>query len=111
VEDNVDMARSLALLLDRAGCETKVVHDGLAALESANGFRPEVVLLDIGLPGLDGYEVARRLRAVPEHAGLRLVAVSGYGQALDRRQSRDAGFDEHLVKPVDLETLLEVLAA
>ena len=96
------MARSLALLLKKAGCETQVVHDGAAALEVANSFPPQVVLLDIGLPGLDGYEVARRFRADPQHADVRLIAVSGYGQLQDQKRSKDAGFNHHLVKPVAL---------
>ena len=110
VEDNVDTARSVSLLLEKAGCETKAVHDGAAALESAEAFRPQVVLLDIGLPGLDGYEVARRLRADPKHTCPRLIAVSGYGQTADRDRSKQAGFDHHLVKPVDFNALLTMLA-
>jgi PAS domain S-box-containing protein len=110
VEDNVDMARSLALLLKKAGCETQVVHDGAAALEVANSFPPQVVLLDIGLPGLDGYEVARRFRADPQHAHVRLIAVSGYGQLQDQKRSKDAGFNHHLVKPVAFDALLATLA-
>jgi PAS domain S-box-containing protein len=110
VEDNVDTAQTVSQLLETAGCQTQMIHDGLAALDSANGFGPEVVLLDIGLPGLDGYEVARRLRAAPQHAGVRLIAISGYGQAQDRQRSKEAGFDHHLVKPVGLESLLKILA-
>ncbi len=110
VEDNVDTARSVSLLLEKAGCETKAVHDGSAALESAEAFRPEVVLLDIGLPGLDGYEVARRLRADSKHTCPRLIAVSGYGHSQDRERSKQAGFDHHLVKPVDFNSLLAMLA-
>jgi PAS domain S-box-containing protein len=110
VEDNVDMARSLALLLKMAGCETQVVYDGAAALEAANTFPPQAILLDIGLPGLDGYEVARRFRADPKHEGVRLIAVSGYGQAQDHQRSKEAGFDDHLVKPVAFDALLATLA-
>ena len=110
VEDNVDMAKSVAMLLQRAGCETKVVHNGAAAIESADAFRPDVVLLDIGLPGIDGYEVARRLRDNPLHSDVRLIALSGYGQAQDRERSQDAGFNRHLVKPVDFRSLLATLA-
>jgi PAS domain S-box-containing protein len=109
VEDNVDTARSMSLLLDIAGCSTKVVHDGVAALESADAFQPEVVLLDIGLPGLDGYQVARRLRADPRHSSVRLIAVSGYGKEQDQQRSKEAGFDDHLVKPVDFDSLLAKL--
>jgi two-component system CheB/CheR fusion protein len=110
VEDNVDMARSLALLLKKAGCETQMVHDGAAALEAASSFSPQVILLDIGLPGLDGYEVARRLRADPNYNEVCLIAVSGYGQAQDQQRSRDAGFNHHLVKPVNFDALLSTLA-
>ena len=110
VEDNVDTAAAMSQLLTQAGCDTNVVHDGPAALEAADAFRPEVVLLDIGLPGLDGYEVARRLRADSRHTGLRLVAISGYGQAQDQQRSREAGFDHHLVKPVDYRALIMILA-
>jgi two-component system CheB/CheR fusion protein len=82
----------------------------MAALESAEAFRPDVVLLDIGLPGIDGYEVARRLRNDALHADTRLIAISGYGQVQDRERSREAGFDHHLVKPVDFQSLLGMLA-
>jgi K+-sensing histidine kinase KdpD/CheY-like chemotaxis protein len=110
VEDNVDTAAAMSKLLTQAGCDTNVAHDGPAALEAAGAFRPQVVLLDIGLPGIDGYEVARRLRADSRHRGLRLVAISGYGQAQDQQRSREAGFDHHLVKPVDYRALIKLLA-
>jgi two-component system, sensor histidine kinase len=109
VEDNLDAALTLADLLGIWGYEVSTVHDGLSAVETAPRFRPDVVLLDIGLPGIDGYEVARRLRRRPELAGLLIVAVTGYGQESDRQRSREAGFDHHLVKPVDLETLRRLL--
>jgi PAS domain S-box-containing protein len=105
VDDNVDAARTLAEALGAWGHEVGVAHDGPSALEEALRTRPDVVLLDIGLPGMDGYEVARLLR---ERAGLAdtvLIALSGYGQADDRRRSQDAGFRDHLVKPVDIEEL------
>jgi DNA-binding response OmpR family regulator/anti-sigma regulatory factor (Ser/Thr protein kinase) len=110
VEDNVDTAAAMSQLLSQEGCDTKVVYDGPAALEAADAFRPKVVLLDIGLPGLDGYEVARRLRADSSHDGLRLIAISGYGQAKDQQHSKEAGFDHHVVKPVDFQSLLALLA-
>jgi signal transduction histidine kinase/DNA-binding response OmpR family regulator len=109
VDDNADAAGTLAMLLRLGGHEVRVAHDGNAALEAARPFAPEVVLLDIGLPGLDGYEVARRMRSRPETAGALLVAVSGYGQEEDRRRSREAGFDHHLIKPVDFQVLRDVL--
>jgi CheY-like chemotaxis protein len=110
VDDHGDVAESLRTLLDLAGHQVAVAHDGAAALEAVASFRPEVVLLDIGLPGMDGYEVARRLRALPAGKALVLVATTGYGQLEDRSRSRAAGFDWHLVKPVDLEELSGVLA-
>jgi K+-sensing histidine kinase KdpD/CheY-like chemotaxis protein len=111
VEDNVDTAAAVSMLLTQAGCETNIVHDGAAALEAAETFCPNAVLLDIGLPGLNGYEVARRLRSDSRHPRLRLIAVSGYGQAQDQQRSKDAGFDYHLVKPVDLQALMGLLAS
>ncbi len=110
VDDNEDSARGLGRLLRRAGHEIALAHDGAAALEVATGFLPDAVLLDIGLPGLDGYEVARRLRTMPGPDRARLIAVSGYGQESDRQRSRAAGFDAHLVKPVDLAALRSLLA-
>jgi len=105
VDDNVDAAESSAFLLRFAGHEVEVAHDGEAALSAVRNFRPELVLLDIGLPGLNGYEVARELRSRPEGEGVILAAVTGYGQDDDRRRARDAGFDYHLTKPLDPETL------
>jgi PAS domain S-box-containing protein len=111
VDDNVDGANSLALLLRLEGHEVKVVHDGQAALEAAGEFRPEAVLLDIGLPrGMDGYEVAIRLRALPGLGSVLIVALTGYGQEEDRQRSSAAGFSAHLVKPVNLDLLREALA-
>jgi PAS domain S-box-containing protein len=110
VDDNVDSATSLVMLLQAMGYETDSAHDGIEALETAERFAPDTVLLDIGLPRLNGYEVARRLR---ERAGDRylLVALTGWGQQEDRERARDAGFDHHLVKPVDLEKLGRILGA
>ena len=102
VDDNADAAVSLARLLARLHRqEVQVAHDGPSALEIAERFQPEVVLLDIGMPGMNGYEVARHLRSRPHHPDLLLVALTGWGQDADRHQSREAGFDHHLVKPVD----------
>ncbi len=109
VDDNADGARSLAMVLELVGHEVRTCHDGPAALVESEAFEPEVVLLDIGLPGMDGYEVARRLRARPGSQPL-LVALTGYGQAEDLRRSREAGFDHHLVKPADPETLTSLFA-
>jgi PAS domain S-box-containing protein len=110
VDDNVDAADSMGRLLSRIwGQDVRVAYDGPAALEVARSFRPEVVLLDLGLPGMDGCEVARQLRGEPGLADALLVAVTGWGQESDREMSRAAGFDLHLVKPVQLEMLREVL--
>jgi len=114
VEDNVDAAESLAALLRLWGHEVRMVHDGLAALDAAREQHPEVVLLDIGLPGLDGYQVAKRLREDSSMDGALLVAMTGYGQPEDRRRSREAGIHHHFVKPVEpfvLRTLLSNLGA
>ena len=110
VDDNRDAADSLALLLELEGHEVSAVYTAEAALEQARKFNPSVVLLDIGLPEMDGYEVARRMRAMPELGDVRLVAVTGYGQAEDRRRTRDAGFDDHLTKPVDLSNVERTIA-
>jgi signal transduction histidine kinase/ActR/RegA family two-component response regulator len=110
VDDNVDAADSLSLVLQLTGHATRTAHDGPAALELAKAFSPDVVLLDIGLPGLYGYEVARRLRDDPMTAGAMVIAVSGYGLDSDRERSREAGFDHHLTKPVDYEELRGLLA-
>jgi PAS domain S-box-containing protein len=109
VDDNVDAARSLALLLGMVGHRVRVAHEGNAALAAVQVSRPQVVLLDIGMPGMDGYEVARRMRAMAGGDALRLIALTGHGQPEDRQQARAAGFDQHLVKPVTLEALTAVL--
>ena len=110
VDDNRDSAESLADLLKLTGNETHTAHDGLEAVEAAATFRPGVVLLDIGLPKMNGYEAARKIRAQPWGKGMVLVALTGWGQDEDRRKSKEAGFDGHLVKPVDLAALTKLLA-
>lgn len=110
VDDNADNADTLADLLGVMGHDVRVARDGLQALSLAAAFRPELVLLDIGLPGLDGYEVARRLRREPWAARITLVAVTGYGQATDRERSHEAGFDEHVIKPIQLDVLTRVIS-
>jgi PAS domain S-box-containing protein len=109
VDDNIDAATTLDVLLRSLGHETRVAHDGMTALEIAREFRPQVILLDIGMPGLDGYEVARRLRAMNNGQTFRIVAITGWGQDADRKRSKEAGFDLHLVKPVDPNVLVSVL--
>jgi len=110
VDDNVDAANSLAMVLESIGLPHRVAHDGEAALREADAFAPQVVLLDIGMPGMDGYEVARRLRRQPATRDAILVAVTGWGQPQDRRRSREAGFDHHFAKPVDIGALTALLA-
>ncbi len=110
VDDNVDAAAGLARLLARRGYAVELAHDGQAALKAAHAYSPTAVLLDIGLPGMDGYEVARHLRADPCCYGALIVALTGYGQDEDRRLSQEAGFDHHLVKPVDFATVQALLA-
>jgi PAS domain S-box-containing protein len=110
VDDNVDAAESLALLLRLHGQDVRVTHDGPSALQAAAEDRPDVVLLDIGMPGMDGYEVCRRLRQQPHLDGVRVVALTGWGQDEDRHRSREAGFDLHLVKPVEPHELQQVIA-
>lgn len=110
VEDNLDAAHSLRLLLRRLGYVVETVHDGPSALTRAPEFQPQIVLLDIGLPGMDGYEVARRLRALAAGNQPILVALTGYGREEDYRNSREAGFDHHLTKPIQAEELQAMLA-
>ena len=111
VDDNHDSADTMAELVKIWGYEVRTAHDGPGALDCARSFRPHVVLLDVGLPGMDGYELAQRLRA-EGLAGNLMVSVTGYGQDEDRRKAEEAGFDHHLTKPVDprqLQPLLESL--
>ncbi|MFO0953703.1 MAG: response regulator [Isosphaeraceae bacterium] len=110
VDDSVDTARGVTRLLQRLGHEVTAVHDGRAAVEAARGIVPDCVLLDIGLPVLDGYQVARALRDDERLRDTVIIAVSGYGQAEDRRRSRAAGFNHHLIKPVSLDTLVSLLS-
>ncbi len=110
VDDNVDTAESLTMLLRLKGHEVLVANDGPAALKAAQSFAPEVVLLDIGLPGLDGYQVATQLRRRRRTARSLLVALTGYGQEEDRRLAKQAGFDHHLTKPVDPQLIYDLLA-
>src|SRR5262249_2870241 len=110
VDDNVDAAEGVAVLLRLWGHHVRVAHTGPAALQAAEEFQPEVVVLDIGLPGMNGYEVARRLRQDPRSGGAVLIAVTGYGKEDDRRRSEGAGFDHHLTKPVEPDKLRQLFA-
>lgn len=111
VDDNVDAALSMAMMLNVMGNETRTAHDGLQAIEVAADFRPDVVLLDIGMPKLNGYETARRIREQPWGRHVVLAAITGWGQDDDRRRSQEAGFDHHLVKPIDLAALQKLLVS
>lgn len=109
VEDDADTANSLAILLRLEGHDVRSVRDGPAALAFVGICKPDMVLLDIGLPGMDGYEVAKRLKALKSGEVLFIIAITGYGQASDRRRSTEAGIDLHMVKPVDPDMLLRVV--
>ena len=111
VDDNHDSADSLAMLFEITGNQTYLAHDGVEAIESIEKYRPEVVVLDIGLPKLDGHEVCRRVREQPWGKDIIIIALTGWGQEDDRRKSEEAGFNGHLVKPVDYDKLLELLAS
>lgn len=111
VEDNVDAAESLMMLLELLGHAVRVAHDGPAGLQQARQRRPDIMLVDIGLPGMDGYEVARQVRRDPQLAHLTLIALTGYGCDDDRRAALDAGFDRHLVKPIDPDLLEQLIAS
>ena len=109
VDDNVDSARTLAMLLELSGHDVAVAHSGSEALEKAGDYQPACVFLDIGMPDMNGYEVARRLRSEPRYNGTHLVALTGYGREYDKQQAEAAGFDQFLIKPVAYEKLQELL--
>jgi CheY-like chemotaxis protein len=109
VDDNKDLATSLARLLRLLGHEVEVVFDGLKAVEAARAYRPRVVLLDLGLPSLDGYQVARNLRQEGFN-DIVIIALSGYGQEEDRRRSREAGMNYHVTKPADVKTIADLIS-
>ena len=111
VDDNHDAADSLAAVLKMLGAEVRVTHDGQAALDALDAFRPAAVFLDLGMPGMDGYQTARQIRLRDGTRALKLIALTGWGQDSDRRQTEAAGFNQHLVKPADVETLQAVLAS
>ena len=111
VDDNADTAQSLCWLLEARGYEVRAAHDGRAALDLAGTFHPDAVLLDLGLPDLDGVEVARRLRAIPEHRHTLLIAATGYNRECDRRRAAEAGVDHYLVKPFDPGRVDRLVAA
>jgi CheY-like chemotaxis protein len=110
VEDNEDSALSLKMLLEALGHEAEVVHNGEAAIAATASRKPEVILMDIGLPGINGYEAARRIRNDSAGTAMLIVALTGWGQEPDRRRSSEAGIDHHLVKPLDLDKLRLILS-
>lgn len=110
VDDNFDAAESMAVLLGLLGSEVHVCHDGLEAVKAFSSFQPRAILLDIGLPGLDGYAVARQIRAQQGGADVMLIALSGYGRDEDRARSREAGFDHHMVKPMAPDKIIDLLS-
>jgi CheY-like chemotaxis protein len=110
VDDNRDSATSMAMMLKLLGNEVRMAHDGLEAVEAADHFRPEVILMDVGMPKLNGYEATRRIRAQPWANGVAIIALTGWGQEDDKEKSREAGCDGHLVKPVNLPDLQKLLA-
>lgn len=109
VDDHVDAADSLGILVRWAGFDVRVAHDGPSALDVAGAFRPSVALLDLSMPGMDGYEVARRLRARSGCAEMRLIALTGSNEWQDRERVRAAGFEHHVVKPVEIARLTSLL--
>ena len=109
VDDYPEAARTLAMLLKLRGFETRTATDGLEAVETAGGFRPDVVILDLGLPGVDGYEACRRIRASAWGKAMRLLALTGWARDEDRERSAAAGFNGHVLKPIDLEVLEPLL--
>ena len=111
VDDNQDAANSLAMLLRLQGHEVLVAHSGISALEIAENHRPELIFLDIGMPGMDGYEVARRLRQSSDLKHVVPAALTGWGQKEDRRRSAEAGFDHHLVKPPNSKAVESLVAS
>ena len=110
-DDNRDSADLLGEIVAQLGSEVTLAYDGEEAVERARAFQPDVAVLDIGMPKMDGYEAARRIRSESGERSVKLVALTGWGQAEDRRRAREAGFDEHLVKPVELAALRALLAA
>ena len=110
VDDSVDAAEAMSMLLETLGHEIRVMHDGPSALAMVDDFAPDVVILDIGLPGMDGFEVARQMRMRAATKAALMIALTGYGADSDKKQAHDAGFDHHLVKPVSF-TAIETLIA
>lgn len=109
VDDNVDSAETIGFVLQRMGHQIRTEYDGLRAIAAADAFRPDLILLDIGLPGMNGHEVAREIRQTPWGGTTTIIAVSGWGEEADRQQSRAAGFDHHVVKPLDYDAVKRLM--
>lgn len=109
VDDNQDAANSMSMLIEMLGHDVRTAYDGERALQAADGFHPDLVLLDLGMPVMDGYQACRRLREQPWGAAVKVVAVTGWGREEDRTRTRQAGFDGHLVKPVAPAVIMEML--
>jgi CheY-like chemotaxis protein len=110
VDDNVDAADSLAIILRFAGHDVRVEHDGQAGIAAASESRPDVILLDLGMPRLNGFDACRQIRELSGGGDITIIALTGWGQDEDRRRTREAGFDHHLVKPVEPESLMRLIA-
>ena len=111
IDDDRDVADSLAMLLNCLGMDVRVAYGGASALAAVGEFRPDMAFVDIGMPDMDGYETACRIRALPEGQGVFLVALTGWGQASDRQRAVEAGFDRHLVKPIEVDVIENLLAS
>jgi CheY-like chemotaxis protein len=110
IDDNQDAAHTMSMLVEQLGGSARMAHDAVSGLSAVQEFQPDVVFLDIGLPGMDGYETCRRIRRQPSEQHIVIVAVTGWGQSQDKQRALDAGFDAHLTKPVDPTELARVLA-
>jgi CheY-like chemotaxis protein len=110
VDDSQVQAKSLGMLVEMMGHQVRIAHDGQSALQLLSEFNPDVALIDVGLPGMNGYELARRIREQPQFASIMLIAQTGWGREEDREQAREAGFDHHLPKPINHELLERILA-
>lgn len=111
VDDNVDAADTLEALLGMDGFQVTTVYDGIAAVAAANDVRPDIVVMDIGMPGMDGYDAARMIRQQPGGQNMVLIALTGWGQSADKNRASEAGFNHHLVKPVDYDMLMKCVQA
>jgi DNA-binding response OmpR family regulator len=111
IDDDRDVADSLAMLLDVLGCDVRTAYCGAVGVSLVSEFRPRIVFLDLGMPEMNGYETARRIRSAPAGQQAQLIALSGWAQDVDKMRTREAGFDRHLVKPADIDVLEQILAA